>query len=52
MADKIRGEFLLVFWLKFSRNSSGAIKMGLKDLLASFECGKSSLTVATDVDPV
>ena len=52
LTDKIRGEFLLVFWIKFSRNSVSAIKTGLKELLISFESGKSSLTVATDVDPV
>lgn len=52
LTDKIRGEFLLVFWIKFSRNSGSAIKTGLKELLTSFESGKSSLTVATDVDPV
>ena len=52
LTDKIRGEFLLVFWIKFSRNSGSSIKTGLKELLLSFESGKSSLTVATDVDPV
>ena len=51
VTDKIRGEFLQVFWLKFPRNRGTNVKTSLKEILTTFEQGRSSLTIAADVDP-
>ena len=49
--DKIRGEFILHFWIKLARSGNSLAKRWIETIAHEIEKKKSGVTIVPDVDP-
>ena len=51
VVDKVRGEYILQFWIKLPRAGNAAAKERIAELAEKIEIEIRSVTIVADVDP-